>query len=592
MRKTHQSLSISRRSVYSSGSKRSVTAVCLLLAILFSAFSFAQNETGPSDDPQLRAQEISQSIPLQQIDQLSSEIHSLRSKLEQKGTSKPDKEERIRIEQRLRELGDTLEEIATGTADLGLFKQDSGNELSWREQLQDISKPFLLRLKSLTERPREIEELKREREALQTKAEAADLAHRNIQRLLDEKLSKQTTKQLQQLQADWKEQLASIESQLDIVNFQLQEKLDAGQNQGLVISLAIQEFLTGRGLNLILALFSLLASFAILRYLGARLELWLSRGQDREGRVLARATHIAFQLIAVTLSIFTLLLVLYMRNDWLLLTLVVLFLAALVFTLRNSLPNYISEARLLLNLGPVREGERVLYEGIPFKVSRLNIYSDLVNPRLSGGRLRLPLSTMMQLRSRRWSKDEPWFPTKPGDVVILNDGTFGTVLLQTPEIVTLELFGIETQTLEVSQFLASAPRNLSSGFALFIDFGLDYGLQEWITREIPEQLESYIHAELEKTEFAAHLRSLNVEFSAAGASALEVKILGFFEGDIAEHYYGVQRALQKAAVNACNHFGWTIPFNQLTVHMANQTTGEAQKEEGRPTPAISGNMNE
>ena len=101
--------------------------------------------------------------------------------------------------------------------------------------------------------------------------------------------------------------------------------------------------------------------------------------------------------------------VLYVLGDWLILAIIMVFLVGVLFALRNSLPRYMHEVRLLLNLGPVREGERVIYQSLPWRVSRLNIYSSLVNPSLTGGIIRLPLSEMLQLVSRRWSRDEPWF---------------------------------------------------------------------------------------------------------------------------------------------------------------------------------------
>ena len=60
-------------------------------------------------------------------------------------------------------------------------------------------------------------------------------------------------------------------------------------------------------------------------------------------------------------------------------------------------------------------------------MKRLHFYSDLQNPSLTGGLLRLPLREMALLHSRPHGQKERWFPTEEGDWVELSDGTFGRV---------------------------------------------------------------------------------------------------------------------------------------------------------------------
>ena len=57
------------------------------------------------------------------------------------------------------------------------------------------------------------------------------------------------------------------------------------------------------------------------------------------------------------------LIVLYVTGDWLLLGLALLILAGIAIGLKNIFPQFLAEAKLLLNLGAVREGEMVTYEG-------------------------------------------------------------------------------------------------------------------------------------------------------------------------------------------------------------------------------------
>ncbi len=170
-------------------------------------------------------------------------------------------------------------------------------------------------------------------------------------------------------------------------------------------------------------------------------------------------------------------LVLYVAGDWFLLGLALLVLIGAAIGLRNTLPRYIDEARLFLNMGPVREGERVIYGGLPWRIRSLNIYSTLFNPDLQGGVLRLPSSEMAKLTSRPDHKTEPWFPTRTGDVVLLEGDVMAKVLLQTPEVVRLRYKGA-VRDVPTASFVGMAKHNLSQdGFVAAATFGIDYAHQ-------------------------------------------------------------------------------------------------------------------
>jgi hypothetical protein len=58
-----------------------------------------------------------------------------------------------------------------------------------------------------------------------------------------------------------------------------------------------------------------------------------------------------------------------------------------------------------------------------------------------------------------------------------------------------------------------------------------------------------------------------VEFNEAASSSLNLLLVAGFTGAGAEYYWSIRRFLQRASVSACNQYGWTIPFDQLTVHL-------------------------
>ena len=482
--------------------------------------------------------------------------------------------ERKQLQAKLEKQYLSLEQIATGAADLSLFQQASEDNFSWQAELKEVFKPLLFELKKLSERPRQIEQLRSEQSSLITQIEAAKLATKEINTLSNAMEAGQTKEALTQLLKEWQTRQEDLKSRAQLVEFQLNEKLDNNQSRSTAIVDALKGFMTGRGANLLFSLLAFLSTFILLRWLSHSLERVISKGRDAERRFFARLVHVVFQVLTVVISLLALMATLYALSDWLILTLLIIMLVGFAFALRNSLPRYMEEARLLLNLGPVREGERVIYNGLPWRVSRLNIYSDLVNPLLTGGRLRLPLSIMLTLVSRRWSRTEPWFPCKPNDYLVMSDNTYGQVALQTPEIVQLNVLGGAKRTYPTNDFLAATPRNLSEGFGLFLSFGLDYAMQASITQSAPATLEDGLKKAIEKSEYKELVNELRVEFEEAGASSLNLMIIAIFDGEAAKHYHVLKRYLQRITVEACNEHNWNIPFNQLTVHMNDQANSD------------------
>jgi hypothetical protein len=150
------------------------------------------------------------------------------------------------------------------------------------------------------------------------------------------------------------------------------------------------------------------------------------------------------------------------------------------------LPGYVREARLLLNAGAAREGERVIYNGLPYRIASLNLYSELRNPELEGT-VRLPLATLSQLISRP-AGEEDWFPCSVGDYLLLPDGSFAQVLQQSVERVQLKVVGSILQY-SSAEFLQLNARNLTrEGFGIIANFGIDYRHQSIALDQVPERL--------------------------------------------------------------------------------------------------------
>lgn len=468
----------------------------------------------------------------------------------------------------LESLQTAWEMLATGGADLQMFGVRTEKAFDWRDELQSVFEPILVELKRLTERPRKIERLRTDKAFYQQRLEVTDQALQSIKNYRDKAPTPQLQKAFATLEERWKRRYDDFKSHLDIVDFELQQTLSPGKSQQRDPVEALKELLSGRILNLLLAVLTMMVVYLVLRLLTRVYNRYLMHQARRRTAFAARVGNLLFYLLTSLAVLFSGIAVFYVRGDWLLLGLLILVLAGAAIVAQRTLPRFLMEAKLILNLGPVREGERIIFNELPWKVSMLSFYATLSNPLLQGGTLQVPVRELVNYYSRRYDESEPWFPTRVGDYVILADGTYGKVLTQTPEAIQLQVLG-SVKTYRVDSFLGQNPRNLSlQGFILVIKFGLDYQHQAQITGPIKEEMQEKLNAGLQDAGLAHYLDQLNVEFDQAGASSLDLAILAKFKGEGAEYYFKLQRLLQRLAVDACNESNWIIPFTQITVHSA------------------------
>jgi hypothetical protein len=553
--------------------------ILILFGILLTPNLYAQSADAPPENEAEAAQPVetpSHQEQLQTLLETIKETETERAELnrELKRTADAANAQQIKqqlelVERRLQDLKISFEELATGgLSTSALAKKSEEAPFDWQKEVEDVVRPLLEELKQLTERPRLMERLKSERTLYEDRLQVAESAIAELEKTEAEIKTPTVDKALKALLEQWQDQRESAESRLQRINAQL-ERLTAPtekqQGKGLLVTL--QEFAHGRGLNLALALGGFILTYLILGGLGRLVGGLTRKGREPGARRMGRVIALSFRALTLILALFITALILYTRGDWLLLGLLILVVISLLWGLRQSLPGYMQEIRILLNMGSVREGERVIYNGAPWKITVLNLYSTLHNPLLRGGSLRLPLDRMADLQSRPYAPEEPWFPSQEGDIVILDGDIYGKVLLQTPEIVQLQVIG-SIKTFAVPDYLGNNPRNLSrDGFAVPMVFGLDYQHQSEIISHVVPTLRSYLEAQLEEQPFHPYLTNLLVEFNEAASSSLNLLLVAGFTGAGAEHYWSIRRFLQRATVSACNQYGWTIPFDQLTVHL-------------------------
>lgn len=491
------------------------------------------------------------------------------------------------LQTELDNLDENYESLATQIPK-GEILKDQTTQKGWLDELYEITQPVVSSLKDLTERPRKIDALKTKIAGLKSRITVYEDARRNIldlERFALEasavaKEDKGQPISASEVQQKFREDLVRLKDRYnaEILLVELEgaqralKDLQASE-KGLftLVAEATGEFMRVRGRNLIVALgvFWGFGWILTLAYKGIESKTRLLEKVKRPTRKLIKVAYLLIIfLIAFLASLFSL----YLVDDWLLLSLFFLVLMAIGWTSRQFVPKFLRELKMILNLGTVREGERIFYEGLPWLIKEIGLHVTLNNPRLDGGTLRVPVGKLMELSSRPFVKTEEWFPTSLGDWVLLEDNVFGEVVSQTPEQVILK-YKDSRKFYSVSEFLSLKPLNLSTGYLIVVKFGLDYAIQNRICDEIPNLFQSTL-----KEKFRDKLgsqsptfKSLEVYFDTAGDSSLGLVILASVNGGHAGEYYSLKRDIQKALVAICNAEGLTIPFSQLVLTMAEDT---------------------
>lgn len=465
----------------------------------------------------------------------------------------------------IRETRFAIEQVAVGTVDLGIF-EDQELELNWRSELSQIMMPVVQNLKRITEKPRKIEIAKSKITRANAQKVSAESAASNVMSIIQGTSNESTRETLQQLHQSWLDKAQDFSREINLAEVQLTNlERDDGPFWERAHE-ALVSFLKGRGLTMLLAV---AAGFGV--YLGAQFlaKLFTKRqkGEDLQSfRTRERIIHYALKAVKTLLILIAVMAVFYLRGDILLMALALLVIAGLVLSLRNAIPRFLEELRLLLNLGAIREDERVMYQGLPWKVTKLNMYSVLKNPEITGV-LRIPMQEMMGLTSRP-SGSEPWFPASRNDYILLDDGRLLQVQKLTPEHVLLESLAGTKTMIPTAEFYNTVFENLSRSPTYSINsvFGVGYNHQGDSVVGIPDKFRVALEEALATTELADHVVSVSTELQEAGASSLDFWIGVKMKSEAATSYFKIKRLIQQVCVTTCTKEQWDIPFPQLTLH--------------------------
>ncbi|MCG6966045.1 MAG: hypothetical protein LJE59_06020 [Chromatiaceae bacterium] len=502
---------------------------------------------------------------------LKKDIENLKSRI----AGAQSEAERISLVQELGKLEVDLatvtrnfETVATGV-DTTKLQIEKEQEFDFQKEVFALLRPAIDEMKEMTAHVRQKADLREKIAYYRERLPIIQQAINNLGQLSTQSEDEALKASIATLMSNWQKQLAFMDSELQAAQLQL-DKLTMSETSLAEASQSyLKSFFQKRGLYLIEAAIVVFAIVLISRLSLTALRRHVSGFRQPHRGFRIRLLELFHRILTAIAVVIGPMIVFYVVEDWVLFSVGLLLLIGAALTLRSTLPRYWKQVQIFLNVGAVREGERLFLDGIPWLVEEINIFCTLDNP-TADIRQRLHIQELGNLKSRPCKSDEPWFPCRKGDWVILNDGVRGKVVGISPELVQLVERGGSRVTYLMGDFLAKSPRNLATSFRIKEVLGISYGLQKDSTDSIISTLQSYVQSRLDEEGYADRLLNLRVEFNRAGESSLELVVIADFKGELADLYNRLRRAIQRYCVDACTEYGWEIPFPQLTLHGALQ----------------------
>lgn len=491
---------------------------------------------------------------------------NLREAIENAGTDvdRAELSERLRtVNLELVRLENQIVSLATGVTETELQPTDESFEL--QDEVEELIRPFIWTLKSATENAREIEQLKRTiletSEAMVQAEKAIARVKPMIERAPEDSILRE---RLELILQDWETRLILARDQSITVEQQLRARLDQKVDPSDVASQAFTSFFSERGRNFFIGLLAFVLVVFVSRLMRRLLLTLIGRNRNRTFPV--RLGTLIYDALTFCLAFGTTIAIFNFYNDWFLTGAMLLAFLTIGWFILKSLPSLMEQVTLLLNLGAVQEGERVVINNVPWRVSRLDLYSELENPSLRGGHYTVPVRELRGQHSRPMDGNEKWFPSEEGDWVVLENGLWAEVILQSPEAVHLREEGGAVSHFTTPAFLDQNPKNLSGRYRSTIEFGIDYAHQADAADAIPQEMQAYIDRELRAKFGDKSILATYVTLFRAGASSLDFEIEADVGPGMGHVYETVEHALARFAIECCTQNGWTIPFQQLVLH--------------------------
>lgn len=448
---------------------------------------------------------------------------------------------------------------ATGI-DVTALEKPATKKVNIEDELGKVFSPLVVGLTDLTEPSRRIEFLRSDIAFYEQNLPKLRKGIAQIDTLIAEVQDFALRRKLQEEKEYWEKQLHEFEAKLDIATQQLVEL----RNRKLSAVEAFDQFIAAvtseRGLNILFAFVIAFVTAAVLLALRWVVKSVNPLARIPRFRVVANVLDVALYLLAFVLSTLALMVSLYVSGEVLVLAVVAVVLLGLVWAAKDGIPRFIGQILLLLGYGPVRVGERVVHDGIAWEVETIGLFSTFTNPRVTGGRLRLPIRDLIDMRSRPFDPEESWFPCAEGDYILINAEQFRKVVQINPQRVTLDWFD-SIESVPTSYFVQQNIRNLSRApFWGGISFLLSYQHRHDIleNNNITALLQDFIEEEYKKLPFGDTLVLPWV--SITGFTETSIKMAAWFQvaPEAGPKYGAIHVNLARFCLRAANKYGWEI----------------------------------
>ncbi len=476
-------------------------------------------------------------------------------------------EEIARLEGRLNKAKNNLiETIADFKIDAAKRSPREIKKRTLLEEVENLISPTLQSIQRISAKPRRIERLKNRISTHEEQIRELDQALKNLEQINSSPDFSEIAAQMHGALNTAKDNILDLrqENQIKINNIKekLHELTKDDKSVWDVTTRMIKEFLTTKGKNLLISLciFLFIIWFS-LKFREKIVAKVLEKRPDEWYVKPVKAFYgFASFMFAFSMAMFTL----YSLGDWVLVTFIFLVLAAILWSSKSYIPKYLTEFKLILNFGTIKEGELVVYQGLPWKVKSIGFMTIFENDFLDSKQIRIQITEIMKMHSRKILPNEQWFPSRTGDWILLNDQTYGKVVSQTLEQVVMELSNSQRRYIPTDDYLHFMPINMSHGFVLDFTWAFDYQDQKHFSNNILPKLEDDFRKQMKNYVHTAS--QIAVDFHSAGNSSINAYVMVKFDGPFASYRLKIHRDLQQMLFNIATENSWNIPFNTITLH--------------------------
>jgi len=449
------------------------------------------------------------------------------------------------------------------------YSKDNGEQepVNISEEIARVFEPIIMSVERATEPARRMEELRQLADQAEKRIVIAQNTLDSINGFKDTEIKypKDVQERLDKHHELWQNRLQEAQN----IDIALKEQLAATRrargNSLKQFSEDFGGFILNRGASLLMAMGLGFGFILLCQMLRSSAAYWYRSTHNDVLSASMRIFSMFITLIGIIGGFVIAVTIFNIRQDWLMLAMSLLLALALSWTFVKSLPALGEQTRLLMNLGAVREGERTLVNGLPYRIERLSMYTKLVNPALSGGELIYPVRELIGMHSRPVTDGEAWFPTKIGDWIVRGDKHY-QVTKQTPEHVIIKRPGGAEDFVPAQEFMDTLFEVISDGYRAVYEFGLDYKHLDVARTEIPELIDQCVRNHIGEILGDEALVAVDTRFVGLGDSALNFTVLADVGAGLGHEWKKMQKYLNHAVVEACLSQNWDIPFPQLVVH--------------------------